>query len=94
MCRLLGSSPSARAAWASKGCAARVKASASPALSQRVLRPAHSAAQAAALVDDYEQAQLFSLKAGLLAAALLAMLSMAFTKDLPSRPPREQEARD
>ncbi len=48
--------------------------------------------ETAALVDDYEQAQLFSLKAGLLAAALLAMLSMAFTKDLPSRPPREQEA--
>ncbi|WP_206053978.1 MFS transporter [Nocardioides iriomotensis] len=36
-----------------------------------------------ALVDDYEAAQLQSLKAGLLAAAFLALLSAAFTKDLP-----------
>lgn len=37
-----------------------------------------------ALVDDYEQAQLRALKAGLLAAAFLALLSLAFTRDLPS----------
>ena len=37
----------------------------------------------AAIVDDYEQAQLVALKAGLLAAALLALASLAFTGDLP-----------
>jgi EmrB/QacA subfamily drug resistance transporter len=37
----------------------------------------------AAIVDDYEQAQLVALKAGLLAAALLALVSLAFTADLP-----------
>ena len=42
---------------------------------------------ATALVDDYEDAQLVSLKAGLLAAALLALLSLAFTRDLPSDTP-------
>ena len=36
-----------------------------------------------ALVDDYEEAQLRSLKAGLLAAALIAFASLAFTRDLP-----------
>lgn len=36
-----------------------------------------------ALVEDYESAQLQALKAGLLAAAFLALLSLAFTKDLP-----------
>ncbi len=41
----------------------------------------------AALVEDYELAQLRSLKAGLLAAALLALLSLGFTRELPhSRP--------
>jgi EmrB/QacA subfamily drug resistance transporter len=37
----------------------------------------------AALVDDYESAQLRSLKAGLLAAALLALISLGFTRELP-----------
>jgi len=41
------------------------------------------AATTAALVDDYEQAQLGALKAGLLAAAFLALLSLASTRDLP-----------
>jgi MFS family permease len=41
------------------------------------------AATTAAIVDDYEQAQLRSLKAGLLAAALIALIALAFTKDLP-----------
>ena len=40
-------------------------------------------ATTAALVDDYETAQLRSLKAGLLAAALLALVSLAFTRELP-----------
>jgi hypothetical protein len=34
-------------------------------------------------VDDYEAAQLRSLKAGLLAAGLLALVSLAFTRELP-----------
>jgi len=41
----------------------------------------------AALVDDYEDAQLIALKAGLLTAALLALASLAFTGDLPSERP-------
>ena len=36
-----------------------------------------------ALVDDYEAAQLTALKAGLLGAALLALISLPFTRDLP-----------
>jgi hypothetical protein len=42
-----------------------------------------------AIVDDYEHAQLQALKAGLLAAALLALLSLAFTRELPHDDPRE-----
>ncbi len=46
-----------------------------------------------ALVDDYESAQLRSLKAGLLAAALLALASLGFTRELPhDRPVREKRA--
>ena len=45
-----------------------------------------------ALVDDYESAQLQALKTGLLAAAFLALLSLAFTKDLPRDVPQEQDA--
>ena len=47
-----------------------------------------------ALVEDYSQAQLRSLKAGLLAAALLALLSLAFTRELPHAkpPPKEKPA--
>ena len=46
-----------------------------------------------AVVEDYEQAQLRSLKAGLLAAALIALASLAFTRDLPrSVPAGEEEA--
>ena len=37
----------------------------------------------AALVEDYEAAQLRSLKAGLLAAAILALISLGFTRELP-----------
>lgn len=36
-----------------------------------------------ALVEGYESAQLQALKTGLLAAAFLALLSLAFTRDLP-----------
>jgi EmrB/QacA subfamily drug resistance transporter len=47
-------------------------------------------ASTAALVDDYESAQLRSLKAGLLAAALLALISLGFTRELPhDRPMRD-----
>ena len=45
-----------------------------------------------AIVDDYEQAQLQSLKAGLLAAALLALVSLATTRDLPSGKPGGEAA--
>ena len=41
-----------------------------------------------ALVDDYQAAQIQSLKAGLLAATLLALASLAFTKDLPHESPK------
>ena len=45
-----------------------------------------------ALVEDYESAQLHALKAGLLAAAFLALLSLAFTAHLPHElPHREQD---
>jgi EmrB/QacA subfamily drug resistance transporter len=43
-----------------------------------------------ALVDDYESAQLQALKTGLLAAAFLALLSLAFTKDLPHEAPKKK----
>ena len=50
-------------------------------------------ATTAALVDDYEAAQLRSLKAGLLAASLLALISLGFTRELPhSRPTRRKKA--
>jgi MFS family permease len=42
-------------------------------------------ATANALVDDYEQAQLQALKAGLLAAGLIALGSLATTRYLPQR---------
>ena len=45
------------------------------------------AATTAALVDDYSAAQIQSLKVGLLAVTLLALLSLAFTKDLPHERP-------
>jgi len=41
-----------------------------------------------ALVDDYESAQIQALKTGLLAAALLALLSLPFTRKLPHDHPR------
>jgi Na+/melibiose symporter-like transporter len=44
-------------------------------------------ATTAAIVEDYEAAQLQSLKAGLLAAALIAFASLAFTKNLPHGAP-------
>jgi len=48
-----------------------------------------------AIVDDYEEAQLQSLKAGLLAAALLALISLAFTRELPHEAPSpDSEAAD
>ena len=44
-----------------------------------------------AIVDSYESAQLQALKTGLLAAALLALLSLAFTKDLPHEAKSEEQ---
>ncbi|MFL6289123.1 MAG: MFS transporter [Actinomycetes bacterium] len=43
-------------------------------------------ASTTALVNDYEEAQLAALKAGLLAAALIALVSLATTRDLPHAP--------
>lgn len=53
-------------------------------------------ATTAALVDDYESAQLRSLKAGLLAAALLALVSLGFTRETQrGRPiPHRNESAD
>jgi EmrB/QacA subfamily drug resistance transporter len=50
-----------------------------------------SASTTDAIVDDYEDAQLLALKAGLLAAALLALASLAFTKDLPHDLPKRDD---
>lgn len=44
-----------------------------------------------ALVDDYEAAQIQSLKAGLLASAVLALASLAFTRDLPHGSPKTRK---
>jgi EmrB/QacA subfamily drug resistance transporter len=51
-------------------------------------------ATTAALVEDYESAQLRSLKAGLLAAALLALISLGFTRELPHKRPVPQKRPD
>lgn len=44
-----------------------------------------------AIVEDYERAQLVSLKSGLLAAALLALVSLMFTRELPHGPRSDRE---
>ena len=54
-------------------------------------RPGWTKPTTEALVDDYESAQLQALKTGLLAAAFLALLSLAFTKDLPHEVPAAVE---
>ena len=46
-----------------------------------------------AIVEGYEGAQILSLKAGLLAAAGLALLSLAFTRDLPHDDPARSRRR-
>ncbi len=48
-------------------------------------------ASTSALVEDYEAAQLRSLKAGLLAAGLLALLSLGFTRELPHTRPAPEK---
>jgi hypothetical protein len=48
--------------------------------------------QTQAIVDDYEQAMLQALKAGLLAAAFLALVSLATTKGLPDEVPPDDVA--
>ncbi len=50
-------------------------------------RRASTTPRRAVIVDDYEDASLKALKVGLLAAALLALVSLAFTGDLPHDPP-------
>jgi hypothetical protein len=49
--------------------------------------------ETAALVEDYEASQLRSLKVGLLVAALLALISLASTRELPSEQPIAAERR-
>lgn len=49
------------------------------------------AAQTQAIVDDYETAMLQALKAGLLAAAFLALVSLATTKGLPDTVPPDDD---
>ncbi len=52
-------------------------------------------ATTAVIVDDYEEASLKALKVGLLAAAFLALFSLAFTGDLPHDPvSRDEDAPD
>jgi EmrB/QacA subfamily drug resistance transporter len=46
------------------------------------------------VVTGYEEAQLFALKVGLLAAALLAVAALAGTRDLPSGRPRPPDDED
>jgi len=46
------------------------------------------AATSDAIVEDYQNAQIQSLKVGLLVAAFLALGSLAFTRDLPHESPR------
>ncbi len=49
----------------------------------------------AAIVDDYEQAQLRALKGGLLTSAFIALAALAFTRDLPAhRLGRADDAED
>ncbi len=48
----------------------------------------------AAVVDDYETAQLRALKAGLLGAAFLALISLAFTGELPHQQPAPRKRPD
>jgi MFS family permease len=51
-------------------------------------------ASTGAVVEDYEVAQLRSLKVGLLAAALLALLSLMSTRHLPHEPPLRRRERE
>jgi len=51
-------------------------------------------ASTAAIVDDYGKAQLRSLKVGLLLAALLALLALMSTRNLPHDPPAARRERD
>jgi hypothetical protein len=46
------------------------------------------------LVEDYESAQLQALKTGLLAAAFLALVSLAFTRNLPHEVPAKKPQPD
>ena len=66
--------------------------------STQIANAAHDAgiskSETDAIVDDYETAQLRSLKAGLLGAAFLALISLAFTADLPHEQPTPKTTPD
>jgi MFS family permease len=66
----------------------------SAAIGAAAQKAGRDAATTAAIVDDYEHAQLRSLKAGLLVAALLALVSLAFTGGLPGKVPVNVRAPD
>lgn len=78
---------------------ARVIAAAGPGVEFVTIDDARAAVQATgldeataeAIVDDYRQAQLQALKAGLLAAGFLALVSLSFTRDLPRTVPATEE---
>jgi MFS family permease len=55
---------------------------------QAILDAGIPAEQARAIADDYGDAQLFGLKQAIGAVAVLALLSLWFTRHLPGRPPR------
>ncbi|MEX0767520.1 MAG: MFS transporter [Microthrixaceae bacterium] len=54
-------------------------------IAQAVEQAGLDEATSTAIVDSYESAQLQALKTGLLVAALLALLSLAFTRELPHK---------
>ncbi|OWY61122.1 hypothetical protein B7486_65480, partial [cyanobacterium TDX16] len=56
-------------------------------IEQQIVDAGLDDAQTKALVEDYEDAQLFALKTGLLAAALAAVAAFAGTGNLPSQKP-------
>ena len=52
----------------------------------RPSRPASAPTEADAVTADYADAQLEALKKAMLAVALLALLSLVFTRRLPGKP--------
>ena len=60
-------------------------------IEQQIVDAGLDDAQTKALLEDYEDAQLFALKAGLLAAALAALAAFAGTTNLPTRKPEDPD---